>query len=212
MTFANLETIIDTQSWCRTWPPNGSSRIRAKQKLLRKNKGAWKSSWSQMGSLKSFTLTIPRSLARLVKIFLGIIEPQDHTDQKQMGLLREQYAEWKKVPLLYCCNRVWMKMGGQILWNVTPIFETSRIYYLIRRALWKTFWATIQRTDYSIRFTGWVLPYFWERPVKNPSIWKESLTWIVPRIRSVRGWNLEGWRTGCRPWGVRNDGRIGNLL
>ena len=28
----NLETITDTQSWCRTWPPNGSSRIRAKTK------------------------------------------------------------------------------------------------------------------------------------------------------------------------------------
>ena len=47
------------QWWCRTWPPNGSSRIRAKQKLLRKHKGACKSSWSQIGSLKSFTLTIP---------------------------------------------------------------------------------------------------------------------------------------------------------
>ena len=48
----NLETIIDMQSWCRTWPPNGSSRIRAKQKLLRKHKGACKSSWSRTGSLK----------------------------------------------------------------------------------------------------------------------------------------------------------------
>ena len=27
---------------------------------------------------------------------------------------------------------------------------------------------------------------------KNPSIWKESLTWIVPRIRIVRGVKLEG--------------------
>ena len=26
-----------------------------------------------------------------------------------------------------------------------------------------------------------------EGPVKNPSIWKESLTWIVPRVRIVRG-------------------------
>ena len=34
----NLETIIDLQSWCRTWPPNGSSHIRAKQKFLRKHK------------------------------------------------------------------------------------------------------------------------------------------------------------------------------
>ena len=25
----NLETITDMQSWCRTWPSNGSSRIRA---------------------------------------------------------------------------------------------------------------------------------------------------------------------------------------
>ena len=33
------------QSWYRTWPLNGSSRIRAKQKLLRKHKGACKRSW-----------------------------------------------------------------------------------------------------------------------------------------------------------------------
>ena len=31
-----------------------------------------------------------------------------------------------------------------------------------------------------------------ERSVPNPSIWKESFTWIVLRIRSVRGRNLEG--------------------
>ena len=29
--------IIDMQSWCRTWPSNGSSRKRAKQKLLRRS-------------------------------------------------------------------------------------------------------------------------------------------------------------------------------
>ena len=56
-------TITDMQSWCRTWPPNGSSRIRAKQKLHRKLKGACKSSWSRIRSLKSFTLTIPWNLA-----------------------------------------------------------------------------------------------------------------------------------------------------
>ena len=31
------------------------------------------------------------------------------------------------------------------------------------------------------------------------SIWKESLTWIVPRIRFVRGRNLERCHTGRRP-------------
>ena len=36
MTIANLETIIDMQSWCRTWPPNGSRHIRAKPQLHKK--------------------------------------------------------------------------------------------------------------------------------------------------------------------------------
>ena len=76
----------------------------------------------------------------------------------------------------------------------------------------KTFWRTLYRTDHSVWFIGWVLPYNCERPVKNPSICKESLTWIVPWTRAVRGGNLERWRTDRRPWGVGNDGRIGNLL
>ena len=88
MNVVNLETIIDMQSWCRSWPPNGPSRIRAKQKLLRKHKGACKSSWNQ-----SFTLTSPWNLAKPVKIFPGIIVRRHHTDQKQMGLLKEQCAE-----------------------------------------------------------------------------------------------------------------------
>ena len=40
------------QSWCRTRPPNRSSHIRAKQKLLKKPRGACKSSWSRIRSLK----------------------------------------------------------------------------------------------------------------------------------------------------------------
>ena len=30
-----------------------------------------------------------------------------------------------------------MKVGGQILWNVTPICETSQIYYLMGRRTMK---------------------------------------------------------------------------
>ena len=62
----NLETIIDMQLWCRTWPLNRSKHIRARPKLLWKQKRACKSSWSQIESLKSFTLTIPWNLAKLV--------------------------------------------------------------------------------------------------------------------------------------------------
>ena len=39
-----------------------------------------------------FILTIPWNVAVLVKNYLGIIVRQHHTDQKQMGLLREQFA------------------------------------------------------------------------------------------------------------------------
>ena len=42
---------------------------------------------------KVFTLTIPWNLAKLVKIFPGIIVRRHHTHQKQMGLLKEQCAE-----------------------------------------------------------------------------------------------------------------------
>ena len=56
-------------------------------------KVACKSSWSQTGSLKSRTLTIPWNLANPVKISPGIIARQRHTDQEQMGLLKAQCAE-----------------------------------------------------------------------------------------------------------------------
>ena len=62
-----------------TWPHNGCNHIRAKQKLLEKE--ACKSSWSQIGSLKSLTLTIPWNLASLVKIFPGIIVRGHHTSE-----------------------------------------------------------------------------------------------------------------------------------
>ena len=42
---------------------------------------------------KAFTLTNPWNLAKPVKIFPGIIVRRHHTDQKQMGLLKEQCAE-----------------------------------------------------------------------------------------------------------------------
>ena len=46
-----------------------------------------------------------------MKIFPGIIVRRHHTDQKQIRLLKEQCAEWKKVPLQYCCNQVWKLVG-----------------------------------------------------------------------------------------------------
>ena len=75
-----------------------------------------------------------------------------------------------------------MKIGGQIPWNATPICETSQIHYLMGRRPMKDVLGNHLRD----------LLFHLVQPVKNPSIWKESLTWIVPRIRFVRGVNLEG--------------------
>ena len=45
--------------WCKTWQHSGYNLTRAKQKLTRKQKGAYKSSWSRHGNPKSFALTLP---------------------------------------------------------------------------------------------------------------------------------------------------------
>ena len=83
-----------------------------------------------------------------------------------------------------------MKVGGQILWNVTPICETSQIYYLMGRRPMKDVLGNHLK-DLLFHLVHWLSTTAKDQS-KNPSIWKESLTWIVPRIRSVRGWNLEG--------------------
>ena len=84
-----------------------------------------------------------------------------------------------------------MNIGGKI--------ARSLIWW--EDTIWETFWE-IKGECYLIS----------AKDQSSPSIWKESLTWIVLRIRSARGVNLEGWQTGCRHSGVGNYGRIWNLL
>ena len=100
----NLETITDALSWYKIGQLSGFNHTRAKQELLRKQKRAYKSSWSRRGNQQLFTLTIPKNLGKPVKTCLGIIVRQHHTDQKQMGLLREQCVELRKGHLRYCCK------------------------------------------------------------------------------------------------------------
>ena len=48
----NLETITDMQSWCRTWPPNGSRRIRAKTKTSQETQRSLQKFLEPDGKLK----------------------------------------------------------------------------------------------------------------------------------------------------------------
>ena len=130
----NRGTIIDMQSWYKTWQHSGYNHTHVKQKLLRKRRKACKSSWSQVGNLNSFTLTTLWNLAKLVKIFPGIIARLHHTDEKQMVLLREQCAELRKGHLRYW---VWTKNGGLIPWNAAAICEIFKISCLMKRHFMK---------------------------------------------------------------------------
>ena len=86
-----------------------------------------------------------------------------------------------------------MKIGGQIPWNVIPICEMLQISYLMGNPRMRNVLGNHLK-DRLFHLAHWLsyYPFHCEGPVKNPSFWKESLTWIVPWIRSVRGANLEG--------------------
>ena len=84
-----------------------------------------------------------------------------------------------------------MNVGGQILWNVTAFCETSQICYLLGRRPMKDVLGNHFK-DRLIRLVHWVEYHTTtaKDQIKNPSIWKESRIWIVPRIRSERGEEL----------------------
>ena len=64
-----------------------------KLKLLRRQKGVNESFSSRRKSQKSILLSILQNLVNFVKIFIGIIVHLRLTVPRQMGLLRERYAE-----------------------------------------------------------------------------------------------------------------------
>ena len=160
--------------WIQAKPCKNKNFTRNPEKLAH-------SSWSPTGILKSFTLTIPWNSAKLVKISPGIIARSTPHRSETNGIAERAVRKVKEgtsaVLLQSGLNESWWADSMECetyLRNVTDLLSDGKT------ALWKTFWATIERTDYSIWFISWISSYYCEGPVKNPSIWKESLTWIVP--------------------------------
>ena len=144
------------QSWCRTWPPNGSSRIRVKHKLHRKHREACKSSWSHKRSLKSFTLTIPWNSAKPVKISPGIIARLHHRDQKQWDCWESSAQSKRRHLCRIVAIRSGWKLVGQILWNAIPICETFTDLLSDGKTPYeRRFGATISK-DQSFRLVHWL--------------------------------------------------------
>ena len=147
-----------------------------------------------------------------MKIFPGIIVRRHHTDQKQMGLLKEQCAEYRKAPLLYCCNQLWMKIDGQIIWIAMPICETFKISYPMGRRPMEDVLGNHLK-DLLFHLVHWLSITLSLRRTSQESINLERKSYLDCSSDTLcTRVNLEGWRTDCRPCGVGDDGRIGNLL
>ena len=172
----NLETIIDVQSWCRTWQHSGYNHPRVKQKLLTKHQGACKSSWSQTGSLKSRTLTIPWTLANPVKISPGIIARQRHTDQEQMGVAERAVRSCKGRHL--CCIvaiRSEWKLVGRFHGMLHLSAKHSRSLVWCEDTCERWFRMPFDGPVRPFGSNGRISPYFCERPIQTASVWTKSL-------------------------------------
>ena len=100
------------------------------KKLLRKHKGACKSSWNPIGILKSFTLTILWNSEKSCEDLS--CNPCTSTPRRSENVgIAGRVVRRMKGLLQYFCNQVWMKNGARISWNVTSIFETFKISCLM---------------------------------------------------------------------------------
>ena len=190
-----------TTQWIQSYP--------CKTKTSQETQRTCKSSWS----LKSFTLPIPCEFGQACEdLSWNHCTSTPHRSETN-GIAERAVRRVKEgtcaVLLQSGLDEKWWADSVEYF---TYLRKHSRSFFWWEDALWETFWATFERTNHFVWFIDWILPYLCERPVKNPSIGKESLTWIVPWIRSVRGEDLEGWQIDCRHWGVGHDGRIRNLL
>ena len=154
----------------------GGSRAK-KQNFTRNPERACKSSWSPRGNTKVIytdnSFGIRKSLWRS---FMESLHVLHHTDQETNGIAERAVRRVKEGTSAVLLQSGLNEVGGQILWNVTPICETSQTCCLMgRRPMKDVLWEAIWRTYYSFWFTSWVSPYNCEGSVANPSIWKESI-------------------------------------
>ena len=211
----NLGTIIDMQSWCKTWLLNGPRHIRAKQKLHRNSREACKSSWNPIGILKSFTLTISWNLAKCVKIFPGIISLYVYTTQ--IGNKWDCWESSAQSERRYLCSIVAIRSGWKSVGRFYGMFYLSAKHsrsLLMGRLHTKDVLENFMK-DRLLNLVHWSSITLSLRKTSQESInWerKSYLDCSLDTLCTKGGRKLEGWNIGCRHWGVGNDGRIGNLL
>ena len=134
--------------WIQSYP--------CKTKLLRKHNGACRSSWSQIGSLKSFMLTIPWNLAKACEdLSWNHCTSTPHRSETN-GIAERAVRGVKEgtSAVLLQSGSGW-KMVGRIPWNVIPICETSQIYCLRWRLHTKDVLENLPKNQ-SFRLVHWL--------------------------------------------------------
>ena len=85
-----------------------------------------------------------------------------------------------------------MKVSGQIQWNVTPICETSQIYYLMGRRPMRDVLGNHLK-DLLFHLVHWLSIALELRRISQESINLERKSYLdCSSVRSVRGVTLEG--------------------
>ena len=104
-----------------------------------------------------------------------------------------------------------MKIGGQIPWNATPICETFKISYLMGRPHLRDVLGN-HLMDQSFHLVHWLSITLSLRRTSQEFINLERKSYLDCSSDTLCTRGKFGWHTGCRHWGVGNDGRIWNLL
>ena len=138
------------QSWCKTWPHSGSSRISGRQNLLTKPKGACKSSWSRIGSLKSFTLTVPWNLEILWRSFLETLYV-DTTEIRNKWDCWESSAQSER---RYLCGTVAIRSG----WKMVGRFH-GMLYPSAKHSRPPVWWEDSIRKTFGQPCKGPIVPF-----------------------------------------------------
>ena len=116
----NLETVTDTLSWYKIWQLNGSSHIRAKQKLYRKQKLAIVRG-ADAETQSHLRRQFPRIWQSLRRFILETLSIKHLTAQRRTGLLKE----WN------FCSIVAIRSGWKMVGGFHGMFLLSAIQFKI---------------------------------------------------------------------------------
>ena len=189
----NLETVIDMQSWCRTWPPNGSSHIRAKQKTSQETQRSLQKFMEPDRKPKVIytdnSLEFGKACEDLSWNHCTSIPHRSETNGIAERAVRRVKEGTSAVLLQSGLNESWQADSMECytyLRNVKDLLSDGKTPF--ERRFGQPFQGPIIPCCSLVEYH----PIIAKDQSRIHQVGKKVFTWIVPRIRIIRGWNLEG--------------------